>query len=418
MTSAVEFEHVTKTFAVEYDRPRSLKEAFVGVLRRARRQREVITALRDVSFKLEHGGTLGLVGANGTGKSTTLKLAARILEPTSGRVMTCGRLVALLELGTGFHPDLSGIENIYLSGSLAGLSRKAMRSRLADIVDFSELGPFIDMPVRQYSSGMFMRLAFATSVHLDPEILLLDEILAVGDQAFRNKCYDRILALRRAGVTILLVSHELAAIRALCDRALWLDQGTIQAYGPTDDVVEAYHASIMAREEARLAGESPPEPATTERRDRWGSREIEIVDVAILGAGGRRQHVLVTGQPMEVRLRYVAHQPVSEPVFGLAIHRQDGLHITGPNTLEAGLHIPAIDGEGEVGYRVECLPLLSGSYELSVSCYDRSCTHAYDHHHRRFPFHVLSADSRERFGLISLPAEWRHWPGAVHDATR
>ncbi len=418
MTTAIAFEHVTKTFAVEYDRPRALKELFVGTLRRARRRREVITALADVTFTLEGGGTLGLVGANGTGKSTALKLAARILEPTSGRIFVNGRLVALLELGAGVHPDLSGLENIYLSGSLMGFSRREMEGRLRAIVEFSELGPFIDLPVRQYSSGMFMRLAFATAIHMDPEILLLDEILAVGDQAFRGKCYDRIMTLRKRGVTIVLVSHDLGPIRELCERALWLEGGQVRAYGPTDDVVEAYYASVIAQEEARLAAEAAglqeesaaasPTSVSSEERDRWGSGEVEIVDVTILGPQGTAQHVLVSGQPMTVRIRYQAHRRIEEPVFGLAIHRQDGLHITGPNTLEAGVPIEAIEGSGEVRYVVESLPLLSGTYEVSASCYDQSCTHAYDHHHRRFPFRVRAGDSRPRFGLLMLPASWQH----------
>ncbi len=418
MTTAIGFEHVTKTFAIEHDRPRSLKEAFVGTLRRARRQREIIAALSDVSFNLEHGGTLGLIGANGTGKSTALKLAARILEPTSGKIVVQGRLAALLELGAGFHPDLSGLENIYLSGSLMGMSRRDMAGRLAPIIEFSELGAFIDLPVRQYSSGMFMRLAFATAVHLDPEILLLDEILAVGDQAFRSKCYDRIMALRRSGVTIALVSHDLGAIRELCERALWLDGGMVRAYGPTDDVVEAYYASIVAHEKARLAAEAGRSPETTSsvtpaaasaaEQDRWGTREVEIGEVAILGPDGTPQHVLVTGQPMTVRIRYTAHGRIAQPVFGLALHRQDGLHITGPNTLEAGLTIEAIEGQGEVRYVVASLPLLAGTYEVSVSCYDHTCTHAFDHHHRRYPFRVRSEDTRPRLGLLVLPARWEH----------
>jgi len=411
--TAVRFEGVSKRFTLEHDRPRSFKEAFVARLGRGPSRHETLMALDGVSFHLEHGGTLGLVGPNGTGKSTVLKLVARILEPSAGRVLVDGRVAALLELGAGFHPDLSGRENVFLNGSLMGLGRAEMGSRLERIVDFAELERFIDMPVKHYSSGMYMRLGFATAIHVDPDILLIDEVLAVGDQAFRNKCRDRIADLRKAGVTIVLVSHDSGAIRDLCERALWLEDGRAQAYGPTDDVVEAYYASVVAREEARFAAEHETEPvAPAPGTDRWGSGDVEIVGVDFLGADGAAHHILATGEPMTICLRYVAHRRVEAPVFGLAIHRNDGLHVTGPNTLDAGLEIAAVEGPGEVRFEVGWLPLLSGTYELSASCYDHACSHPYDHHHRRFPFRVRAGAVRQRLGAMALDATWAHRPGA------
>jgi lipopolysaccharide transport system ATP-binding protein len=410
VSDALRFENVTKRFVLDRGKARSFREMFIGATG-ARRDAETILALDDVSFTVPHGGTLGLIGPNGTGKSTVLKLAARILEPTAGRVVVGGRVAALLELGAGFHPDLSGRENILLNGSMMGFSRAQMRQRLDRIVAFSELERFIDMPVKHYSSGMYMRLGFAAAIHMDADTLLIDEVLAVGDQAFQNKCRDRIMALRKAGVTFVLVSHDPGAVRDLCAEALWIEDGRAERLGPTDGVVEAYYASVMVREEARFAAEHDTEPvAPAVAADRWGSGEVEITGVTFLDPDEHEQHLLYTGGPATVCVHYVAHVRVEQPVFGLGIHRDDGLHLTGPNTLDAGLEIDAIEGEGTVHYHVASLPLLPGTYEVSASCYDHSCTHPYDHHHRRFTFHVRSGDVRERLGVVRIPATWEHRP--------
>jgi lipopolysaccharide transport system ATP-binding protein len=261
---------------------------------------------------------------------------------------------------------------------------------------------------------MYMRLAFAAAVHVDPDILLVDEVLAVGDQAFQSKCRDRIAALRKAGVTILLVTHDHQAVRELCDEAIWLEDGHVQAQGATAAVADAYYASVVAREEARFAAERGVEPVAVEaERDRWGSGEVEIVGVDFLGPDGLPRHVLNTGEAATVRLRYLAHRRIDEPVFGIAIHRQDGVHVNGPNTAQGGLIIPFIAGSGAVSYHIECLPLLPGTYELSAAVYDRGCSHPYDHHHRRFSFHVRAGLVREQFGLVLFPADWSHDPGGA-----
>ena len=417
LSTAIAFENVSKRFVLERDRPRSFKEAFVGTLRRERQAQETLTALDGVSFELEKGGSLGFVGPNGTGKSTSLKLIARILEPTSGRIVVDGGVAALLELGAGFHPDLTGRENVFLNGSMMGFGRREMERRLARIVDFSELGRFVEMPVKHYSSGMYMRLGFATAIHLDAEILLIDEVLAVGDQAFQHKCRDRIAALRRSGISIVLVSHDNAAIRELCDRALWLEAGQARAFGATETVVEAYYASMVAREEARLAadrraaGEAEAEPNDVEPEpDRWGSREVEITGIELLGPDGQPHEILLTGQALTLRLHYLAHQRVEDPVFGIAIHRDDGLHINGPNTRDAGLAIDAVTGRGFVDWQIDQLALMSGRYELSAAIYDAAAVHAYDHHHRRYPLRVRASQVGEQYGLVHMPARWRHQP--------
>lgn len=412
MADIITFDGVSKTFVLDHDRPRSFKEAFVGLFRGERGvSHETLVALDNVTFSVPRGIALALVGPNGTGKSTVLKLAARILEPSTGRVQVDGRVAALLELGAGFHPDLSGRDNLYLHGSLVGLSRREVDRRYPAIVDFAELERFIDMPVKHYSSGMYMRLAFAAAIHVDPDILLVDEVLAVGDQAFQNKCRDRIVELKKSGVTILLVTHDSGTVRDLCDQAIWLESGQIQAQGATDGVVEAYYASVVVKEEARFAAEHDGEPPPADIKDRWGSGEVEITQVEFLDADGLPRFVLNTGEPVTVRLHYYAREAVVEPVFGIGIHRADGVHVNGPNTGEADFVIPEVLGAGVVDYRIERLPLLPGTYELSAAVYDRTASHPYDHHHRRFTFHVRAAAVRERLGMVFMSATWAHHAG-------
>src|SRR5919109_171910 len=230
MTAVIEFNNVSKRFMIHRERRDSVQARFAGLLRQ-RAAGEEFWALRDVSFGVARGESLGLVGHNGAGKSTALKLMTRILEPTSGTVRMCGRVAALLELGSGFHPDLSGRENVFLNGSLMGFSRRDMLARLDEIVDFSEIGDFIDMEVKHYSSGMYTRLAFAVATTVDPDILLTDEVLAVGDEAFQRKCMERIYHFRQMGKTIVFVSHALDTVSQLCDRAVWLDHGEARAIG-------------------------------------------------------------------------------------------------------------------------------------------------------------------------------------------
>ncbi len=428
MPQILAFDRVSKRFGLSRNRPSSFREAFVGLWGGSRRHPELgpsavpgveaadeeqLLALDEVSFALERGGSLGFVGPNGTGKSTALKLIARILEPSAGTVWVGGRVAALLELGAGFHPDLSGRENILLNGSMMGYSAKEMQPRIGRIIAFSELGRFVDMPVKHFSSGMYMRLGFATAVHLDADLLLIDEVLAVGDQAFQHKCLDRIAALRRSGVSIVLVSHDNEAIRSHCDQALWLERGRVRDFGAVDRVVQAYYASMIAREEARLAeeraaaGQDPLDAVVQTQPDRWGSGEAQITAVEFLDAEGRAHEILASGRPATVRIHYAAAEPVEEPVFGLGIHRQDGVHVTGPNTRDAGLRIACIQGRGHVDYHVPRLPLLPGHYEVSVSLYDQGCTHPFDYHHRRYPLRVHAGDQREALGLVHLEATWR-----------
>lgn len=375
---------------------------------RRNRVREEFWALKDVSFMVEHGETVGIIGPNGAGKSTVLKLISRIIEPTAGRVRANGRIGALLELGAGFHPDLTGRENIYLNGSLLGLSRAQIRRKLDDIIAFAEIERFIEVPVKHYSSGMYVRLGFSVAVHTDPQILLVDEVLAVGDAAFQRKCMERIDQMRREGVTVLFISHDAGMVQTICSRALWLDDGHLVADGSAEAVVARYLDHSWMHEQGTL------KPGAGHER-RWGSGEMQIVEVHLLDRSGREKQRFRVGETLTVEMRYRAERRVDHPVFGLAIHRGDGLHITGPNTQFAGYEIPWIEGEGVVQYTIPFLPLLEGIYFVSVSTHNWEDTRMYDYHDRLYPFHVLPCEE-ERYGIMTLRGGWC-WNGQAGKST-
>jgi ABC-type polysaccharide/polyol phosphate transport system ATPase subunit len=404
MTATVRFDNVSKRFTLRHERRRSFQEAALAFFQGRDNSREELWALKDVSFAVERGKTLGIIGPNGSGKSTVLKLISRILEPTSGRIDVGGRVSALIELGAGFHPDLTGRENVYLNGSLLGFSRKEMEAKFERVVEFSELEKFIDVPIKHYSSGMHMRLGFAVAIHVDPDILLIDEILAVGDRAFQRKCLGKIGELKSQGVTILFVSHDLEAVRNLCTSAIWLENGVIQERGTTDRVIDSYLSNVTAMAEARLSREQP----IGDNENRWGSGEVEITDVKFLDAQGKERRAFKTGERMVVRLKYHAHTEVRQPVFGLAIYSSGGVQVNGPNTRFSDYTVESVEGVGEIDYIVELLPLLEGTYELSAVVYDQKCLHAYDHQHRMHTFIVQRGAVKERYGMIYIPCEWRH----------
>jgi lipopolysaccharide transport system ATP-binding protein len=406
----IAFERVGKRYTLHHDRPNSFRDLFVrrrisgGVLATGA---DMLWALHEVSFVLQTGETVGLIGANGAGKSTALKLISRVIMPTEGRVRVNGRVAALLELGTGFHPELSGRDNIFLSGALAGMRRTEMARKFASIVDFSELESFIDVPVKHYSSGMFARLAFAVSIHLEPEILLVDEVLAVGDQDFQRKCLDRIALLQRSGVSVCFVSHGLDTVRKLCSRAIWFDHGCVKADGPAESVVNRYLDHVLSDEERRLAG-----AAALDANQRWGSRKVEITGVRFSDSQNHERRVYATGETLVVHIDYRSAAPVASPVFGIAIHRQDGVHICGPNTAFSGFDLPTVHGTGTVTYALPDLPLLDGLYQVTAAVVNHADTEVFDYHDRAYMIRVVNrtGGTRQRFGLIAVRGEWAFAP--------
>lgn len=415
--TAVRFDRVSKKFTLHHERPRSFQELFLNLLRLQRgTSKETYWVLRDVSFEIEQGKMVGIVGPNGAGKSTILKLISRIIEPTSGQIEANGRLGALLELGAGFHPDLTGRENVYLNGAFLGFTKADMDRVFDDILGFSEMARFIDIPVKHYSSGMYMRLGFSIAIHTQPEILLVDEILAVGDHAFQLRCLDAVQKLKRQGVTIVLVSHDLSQVREMCDRAIWIDDGLVRTQGPVEPVLSEYTAAaldpsrLVARGARSSALTGTPE-AGDESPWRWGSGEAVIVQVQFLDNEGNPHASFETGAPLTVRICYLAHERIKHPQFGLALHHISGFHINGPNTVFSGFDIDAIEGAGYIDYVVESLPLLEGTYLVSAALTDREGLGMYDYHHQAHTLRVHHGDAvQERYGSFLIPATWRMGP--------
>jgi lipopolysaccharide transport system ATP-binding protein len=406
--SLLTLNNVSKRFFLEQEQQDSFQEMFVHLFRRkSRRKGKEFWALRNVSFDVNAGESLGILGPNGSGKSTLLKLITGILEPTEGEIVVNGRLSALLELGSGFHPDLTGRENILLNGSLYGLSRREMQRQMQSIIDFAELGEFIDMPVKHYSSGMYVRLGFAVAIHTSPDLLLVDEVLAVGDATFQHKCMDAIQEFRRQGGTLLLVSHDLGAIESICDRAIWYEHGKVQRIGHPTEVVMGYLNHVAAREEAaRTAAGHARSAAQLDQSQRWGTGRVQIVNVRLCDQVGASRSIFLTNSPMHIHLHYYAEERVADPIFGIAIHHQNGTWVSGPNTDFGDLPIPYVEGEGEIVFRIPQLPLLAGGYTVSVAAVNRADTEMYDYHDRAYPFRVHTGNTRERFGLVTFNGTW------------
>ncbi|MGA9349188.1 MAG: ABC transporter ATP-binding protein [Anaerolineae bacterium] len=406
MAAAIEFENVSKRFILHHAKPRSFQELVIGALWRSW-SREELWALNGVSFEVERGEMLGIIGPNGSGKSTILKLITRILEPTSGSITVDGKVSALIELGTGFHPDLTGRENVYLNGSILGLSQEEMDAKFKEIVAFAELERFINVPLKHYSSGMYMRLGFAIAINVEPDTLLIDEVLAVGDESFQKKCLAKIEELKKQGKTMVFVSHALETVRKLCDKALWLEQGDIKSMGSPDKVIYDYLDDLRRKEGVALDEKHRHlryELEGQQLENRWGSGEVEIYDVQLLDGDGEEKHVYQTGDMMIVRLYYEVKEPVAYLTFGVGIHRSDGLHIHGTNTFAQKVHYEADVGKGVVELEYGELPLSTGTYAVSVGVWPGDKWQLpYDMHSQMYQFSVWGAEDE---GLIALPHRW------------
>lgn len=408
----IKLENISKRFETAVEKPQSFLESIIARfsirnkqhLRQQPNTRE-FWAVNNVSFAIAAGESVGILGRNGSGKSTLLKLITRIIRPNHGRIMVNGRISALLELGTGFQPDMTGRENIYLNAALLGLERDYIEKHFQSIVAFSELGEFIDVPVKFYSSGMYMRLGFSIAVHIQPQILIIDEILAVGDQSFQEKCMNHIYEMKRRGTTIILVSHSLDMMRKLCSRLIWMDKGIIRAEGDPEKVIQQYLDHLQ---------DNAYEPLFKKKKefDRAGTKDIEITQVRLLDQDGTQPETFSTGEPMIIEISYHAHAPIDHPEFGLAIHREDDVQINGPNNQFSGFPIDHVEGHGRVCYRIDALPLLPGNYNVSAAVHNAKYMHTYDHHMKAYPFQVDSSGTREIYGLIEIPATWSWEPQA------
>ncbi|MGD0783879.1 MAG: ABC transporter ATP-binding protein, partial [Candidatus Aminicenantales bacterium] len=343
----------------------------------------------------EEGATLGLIGRNGSGKSTLLKLIAGIAKPTAGTVSVRGKISALIELGAGFHPEISGRENVFINGIMLGLSKKEIASKFDEIVRFAGLEEFIDAPVKTYSSGMFMRLGFSIAINVNPDVLLVDEILAVGDAAFIPKCLDRIDDFRRRKKTILFVSHDLAMVGKICDTVAWLKDGRLRMLGEPKRVVDAYLQDVAEKQEEDFQGKkdaaaaAPAAAVDGGREQRWGKREIEIRTVMLRGTGGEEKHVFSPDEGMVIEMDVAAREPQKDFVFGIGVFNSLGTLCYGTNTDLEELVPESIQGQGKVSCRIDKLGLINGTYYLDVAVHKRD-GYPFDYHKSLYSFLVSS----------------------------
>jgi ABC-2 type transport system ATP-binding protein len=390
--AAVTVENVWKYFRLYQEKNQYLKST---LLRGRRARYDEFWALKGVDFEIPFGSTFGIIGSNGSGKSTLLKCLAGILSPDKGSVSCNGRMAALLELGAGFHPDLSGRENIYLNGAILGMTRSEIDRKLEEIIDFSGLDKFVDTPVKNYSSGMVVRLGFAIATNVDPEILIIDEVLAVGDESFQHRCQEKIETFRQEGRTIILVSHGLIQVAQLCSTVAWLEKGVIQEIGPSYEVIGKYAGQSH---DAAPKGEG-------EIGERWGSHEAEITRAEFVNADGVPIRVLKTGEPISLQIDYTAHMPIKEPVFGIRFTHLHGTTVWGSNTKRMGFQPATLNNSGTITLNIPELPILAGTYDLTVALSDQHETYEYDHWERRVRFDVVQYNSFDE-GLIQVQASW------------
>jgi ABC-type polysaccharide/polyol phosphate transport system ATPase subunit len=412
---AIEVEGVSRAYQKYSDRHRfkTFKSALLsGSFFRSLRPDEIVTALADVTFRVPAGTTVGVIGENGSGKSTLLKLVAGISKPTAGRIAVRGKVSALIELGAGFHPEITGRENVYINGIMLGLSKKEIAAKFDDIVRFAELEPFIDAPVKTYSSGMYMRLGFSVAINVNPDILLIDEVLAVGDAAFVPKCLDRIDDFRRRQKTILFVSHDLSTVEKVCDRVVWLKKGRVMTIGEPKRVVDAYLQDVAEKQEKdfeRHSQDVPAVPTGEDRReDRWGKREIEITRVRLKSLAGQEKHVFSPEEGMEIEMEVVARSRMDDFVFGVGLFNSQGISCYGTNTNLEEYESVAIEGEGRVAFRIERLGLVNGTYYLDVAVHKRD-GYPYDYHRNLYSF-LISSTLRD-VGVSRPVHSWSFSPG-------
>lgn len=421
--NAIEVNDITKTFRVYLDKGHTLKEMALFSRRRKYERRSV---LNGISFEVRKGEALGLIGHNGCGKSTTLKLLTRIMYPDSGTIEMRGRVSSLIELGAGFHPDMSGRQNIYTNAAIFGLTKKEINERIERIIEFSELEEFIDNPVRTYSSGMYMRLAFAVAINVDAEILLIDEILAVGDAAFQAKCFDKLHEIKEKGTTIVFVSHSLGQIEEICDRSIWIHQGVIREEGSPQMVHKKYlefmgQGEVDIEEEPVKEEESVKEEATEDEvveqqkilleepvaalPKRWGSMDAVIEQVSVVDEKGERKEEFKSGEAMQIQVDYSVNKAVEKVRFGIGFFlAQEGILCYGTNTGIDGLENFELTKAGRYTFLIDKLPLLAGTYNIDVSI-ETEQGEAVDF--LRVANQIVVCSEQKEAGIVKINHKWK-----------
>ena len=385
----IKFEKVGKKFKI--GQKLLLKEALLDIFKPA--STEDFWALKNISFEVKKGETLGIIGPNGSGKSTILKLIAGVMTPTEGRMTINGKVSPLIELGAGFHPELTGRENVYLNGSILGLSRKEIDQKFKDIVDFAELWDFIDTPVKHYSSGMYMRLGFSVAIDVNPEILLVDEILAVGDVTFQEKCLDRMRDFHAKGVTIVFVSHSLETVKTFCQNAIFLDDGHVRGLGSADKVVATYTSLVLQAMEK--------EHPVLEKKGKDLITKVEFLK------NDQPTYLFQTGDDLTIKIFYSTNKPIRKPVFGIGIHREGGVHIAGPNSKTGNFVLSKIQGKGSIEYEIKNLPLKDGKYYVTVALFSWDLNQNYEYQDKAYSFEVAGGIQDNPYGILKLNDIWR-----------
>ncbi|HKV25995.1 MAG TPA: ABC transporter ATP-binding protein [Candidatus Acidoferrum sp.] len=411
MTESIKVEHLSKAYQLgQGSQDTMLRERLANLFKKSAQSSEsesqTLWALSDLTFSVKEGEVVGIIGRNGAGKSTLLKVLSKITYPTSGRVKVKGRVASLLEVGTGFHEELTGRENVYLNGSILGMKRKEVEDKLDEIVSFASVEKFIDTPIKRYSSGMRLRLGFAVAAHLDPDVLIIDEVLAVGDAGFQKKCLRVMEDLQSGGRTVLFVSHNMAAVENLCSRGIWIDTGKIRQDGPTRDVLQAYMATFA---DAQQAGSD-----LRRVEIRRGSGQIKFTGIEFLSPAGKAQPMIRTGDPLTLRLYYHANEPISFASFGLRLTTDLGTLVTDTSTWHHGIEIPEVPaGLGHVDLELDALNLLPATYYLSlwITGTDAKVYDGLEHCTR---LEVTAANIYNstrlidsRYGIVFLPQRWK-----------
>lgn len=390
--AAITVDGLWKNFRLYHERNRYIKAA---VLRGRRARFEEFWALRNVSFEVPHGATFGIIGSNGSGKSTMLKCLAGILYPNNGRVAVNGKLAALLELGAGFHYELTGRENVFLNGAILGLSRRDLEKRYSDIVEFAGLERFIDTPVKNYSNGMIVRLGFAIAANVEPEILLIDEILSVGDQNFQRRSAEKIEEFRRDGRTIVVVSHGMSQVQQMCKEIAWLDKGELRMLGPAADVIAEYTGDSYEQNVSVDSGGGR----------RWGTGQATITSVQILGADGNPTEVVRSGGSMSILVTFDAHVLIPDVVVYVKITGANDTEVWATSSKNNGVSLPNVNGSRTVTLEIPKVPLLEGTYHLTVALRNARETREFDHweHGHKFDIHQVH---RFDSGIVAIDTTW------------
>ena len=397
---AIIVQNVSKHFRIPHEKKTRLLEHIAGTFKGSSSTYEEFWAVKDVSFTIKKGETLGIIGENGSGKSTLLKLIAGVLTPDSGYIKVNGKIAPFLELGVGFNPELTAEDNVRLYGAIMGMSKRGMEDKFEEIFEFAELERFRNMKLKNFSSGMYARLAFATAAATDPDILLIDEVLSVGDAGFQRKCKDKMDEFISQNKTIILISHASESIIDICKNTLLLSKGSVEKSGFSKDVIEYYNTKTLLKDKRfseKILNENSDSQSVT-----------RIIDVKLFDENGTESNVFYTNKKFIARIKYFAYKKIDKPLFGISIHKNDGLLILGPNTKVHNFNIPAIEGEGIIEYSIDNLPLLKGLYVFSVGIfiYENNTYVALDYQHKRFYFEVFD-NSIEEYGLIYVKSKWK-----------